>query len=99
MSNGETTQTSASHTKQVSIALSSIIASVWAGLWGFDWAASHLTSGQLYNAILLGLVFGTAMTLSLGLVAFWVAYQGMKQGDSVVTFQAKKAPTAPHPPS
>ncbi len=47
---------------QLSISLSTIIASIWAGIWGFNWAASHLTGGGLFIAILIGLAVGSLLT-------------------------------------
>lgn len=47
----------------ISVAVSAIIASIWTGLWGFNWAASHLSSWQLYGAILLGLIGGIGLTV------------------------------------
>ena len=49
--------------KHVTVALSTIIAAIWAGIWGFNWAATHLSGDQLLSAILVGLMFGTAMTI------------------------------------
>jgi hypothetical protein len=63
--------TSGSH---IALSLSAIIAAVWAGLWGFDWAASHLDSGQLFVAILTGLVLGTGLTIYVT----WSAFHAMK---------------------
>ncbi len=51
---------------QLTIGTATIIAAVWAGLWGFNWAATHLSSGQLFVAILAGLSAGTALTAYLG---------------------------------
>ena len=47
---------------QLSISLSAIIASIWAGIWGFNWAATHLTGGGLFVAILIGLAVGSLLT-------------------------------------
>jgi hypothetical protein len=47
---------------KLSISLSAIVASLWAGIWGFDWAATHLGSGALLLAVLVSLAIGAAIT-------------------------------------
>ena len=47
---------------QLTISLSAIIAAISAGIWGFNWAASHLEGGALFLAILVGLGVGTWLT-------------------------------------
>ena len=54
--------TASSGSNKLTISLSAIVASLWAGIWGFDWAASHLDSGALLFAILVSLVFGAVIT-------------------------------------
>lgn len=61
---GGTTDVS-SQGKHLSIATSSIIAAIWAGLWGFNWAASHLSQGALFVSIMVGLACGTGLTVYL----------------------------------
>lgn len=50
---------------KLSISLSAIVASLWAGIWGFDWAATHLGSGALFVAVLIGLAIGASITFYL----------------------------------
>jgi hypothetical protein len=71
---------SAQHGRNITIATSTIVASIWTGLWGFDWAASHLTSGQLYNAILIGLGVGTGLTALLIVLSIWLMSKALGQG-------------------
>lgn len=47
----------------LTVSLSAIIASIWVGVWGFEWAATHLSGDELFIAVLAGLVFGTGMTV------------------------------------
>ena len=55
---------------KLTISLSAIVASVWAGIWGFDWAATHLDGGALFIAILIGLGLGAWLTYYLVKKAF-----------------------------
>jgi len=57
--------------KGTTIALSAIIAATWAGVWGFNWAATHLSSDQLFPAILIGLGVGTGLTAYVIERTFW----------------------------
>ena len=59
---GDSGPTASSGSNKLTISLSAIVASLWAGIWGFDWAASHLDSGALLFAILVSLVFGAVIT-------------------------------------
>lgn len=59
------------HSRNATIAVSTIIASIWAGLWGFNWAATHLSPDQLWWAILYGLMAGTALSALTICLAFW----------------------------
>jgi hypothetical protein len=42
-----------------------IIAAIWAGIWGFNWAATHLDTGAMFLSILVGLVAGVILTYKL----------------------------------
>jgi hypothetical protein len=55
----------------LSVALSAIVAAIWVGIWGFDWAATHLSEGDLYVAILVGLGGGIALTIYAIERTFW----------------------------
>lgn len=82
----------AQHGKNISIATSTIVAAIWTGLWGFDWAASHLTSGQLYNAILIGLGVGTGLTALLIVLSIWLMNKALSQsGDDNLDMKAQVA--------
>ena len=50
---------------KLTVSLSAIVASIWAGVWGFDWAATHLSGGALFIAIIIGLGVGTWLTFYL----------------------------------
>jgi hypothetical protein len=50
-----------------------MVAAIWAGIWGFNWAASHLSGTQLLVTILVGLFTGTALTGYLFERAFQLA--------------------------
>jgi len=100
---GSTTQGSDSasaHGKNVTISVSAIIASIWAGLWGFNWAASHLQSGQLFLAIIVGLGVGTGLTAYLIYKAFEVTLALIQlPGDNDITVKAMvAAPPSPGRP-
>lgn len=82
------------HGKNVTIATSTIIASIWAGLWGFNWAASHLQSGQLFVAIMVGLAFGTFLTVYLVHLTFQLARDLLNLPGGLV-FTAKATPRTP----
>ncbi|MGA8710241.1 MAG: hypothetical protein WB786_03300 [Thermoplasmata archaeon] len=56
--------------KHTSIALSAVITAIWGGLWGFDWAASHMSEGLLFISIIIGLCFGTGLTYYVAKNAF-----------------------------
>ncbi|MGD0250533.1 MAG: hypothetical protein ABSB97_06575 [Thermoplasmata archaeon] len=46
----------------MTISLSAIIAAIWAGIWGFNWAATHLDGGALFISIIIGLGVGAWLT-------------------------------------
>jgi len=49
----------------LTLSLSAIIAAIWTGIVGFDWAASHLDGAALLASILFALLLGTALTVYL----------------------------------
>jgi len=86
----QTAAANAQHTKNVSIATSAIIASIWTGLWGFDWAATHLSSDQLYQAILIAITIGTALTLLVVWLTFWAIGKAIDSNNEIqVTLKAQ----------
>jgi hypothetical protein len=73
----------AQHTRSVTLATSAIVASVWTGLWGFDWAATHLSSDQLYQAIIIALSVGTALTTIVIGLTFWAINKAIQSNYDV----------------
>lgn len=67
--------TASSGGNKLTISLSAIVASLWAGIWGFDWAASHLDSSALLFAILVSLVIGAAITYFISSRTFEILHE------------------------
>lgn len=49
----------------LTISLSAVIAAMWAGIWGYNWAATHLASGMLFITVVAGLSIGAVVTYHL----------------------------------
>lgn len=64
-----------SGSNKLTISLSAIVASLWAGIWGFDWAATHLDPGALFVAIVGSLVIGAAITYYISKRTFEVLHE------------------------
>ena len=70
----------------LTISLSAIIASIWAGVWGFEWAATHLNGDELFVAVITGLVFGTGLTVYAVERSFNAVRRAEKAGRGAVLY-------------
>ena len=52
-------------TRKIKVHTAAIIGAIWTGLFGFNFAASYLLSGQLFTLILVSLIVGTVLTVAV----------------------------------